>query len=102
MPTHGSMTLSTVAACLIDLAKISRVWIHFVNFPGSLNSALGIDSTLPNNFGESITLGLSAITSLVTISVVGGLPFMLAMVVLGVVYYNGASVELVITKTKEL
>ena len=86
-----------MAACLIDLAKISKVWIHFIDFARSLNSALGIDSTMPNNFGKSIAFGLSAITSLVTVSVVGGLPFILAMAVLGVVYYNGASVELVTT-----
>ena len=91
------MILSTVAACLTDLAKISRVRIHFVAFTNSLNSALGIDSTLPDNFGKSITFGLSAITSLVTVSVVGGLPFILAIAVLGVLYYNGASVELVTT-----
>ena len=86
-----------MAACLIVLAKISKVWIHFIDFARSLNSALGIDSTMPNNFGKSIAFGLSAITSLVTVSVVGGLPFILAMAVLGVVYYNGASVELVTT-----
>jgi len=32
---------------------------------------------------------LSAITSLVTISVVGGPPFIFALSIFGVIYYNG-------------
>ena len=51
----------------------------------------GIDSTLSDNFGRSIIYALSALTTLVTVSFVGGLPFILAVAVLGVIYYNGKS-----------
>jgi hypothetical protein len=33
--------------------------------------------------------GLSAVTTLITISAVGGLPFIIAAVLLGTLYYNG-------------
>jgi len=49
----------------------------------------GIDSTLSDNFGHSITYGLSVATTLVTVSIVGGLPFVFAATILGVVYWNG-------------
>jgi hypothetical protein len=34
---------------------------------------------------------LSALTTLITVSFVGGLPFILAASVLGIVYYNGTT-----------
>ncbi|KAK7685596.1 hypothetical protein QCA50_011463 [Cerrena zonata] len=48
----------------------------------------GIDSNLPDNFGRSVIFGLSAMTSTITVSTVGGLPFILAAGLLGTVYYN--------------
>lgn len=51
--------------------------------------ALGIDSSLSDNFGRSIIYGLSAATTIITVSVVGGLPFIAAAIVLGILYYNG-------------
>lgn len=50
---------------------------------------IGIDSSLSDNFGRSIIYGLSAITTIITISVVGGLPFILAAAVMGYLYWNG-------------
>lgn len=50
---------------------------------------VGIDSNLSDNFGRSVIYGLSAFTTLLTISVVGGLPFLIGAVVLGSVYWNG-------------
>lgn len=50
---------------------------------------VGIDSNLPDNFGRSVIFGLSALTSIITVSTVGGAPFILAAVLLGTVYYNG-------------
>jgi hypothetical protein len=35
----------------------------------------GIDRTLSDNFGRSIMYGLSAATTLITVSAIGGLPF---------------------------
>ncbi|THH26392.1 hypothetical protein EUX98_g7797 [Antrodiella citrinella] len=48
----------------------------------------GVDSNLPDHFGRSIMYGLSACTTLVTVSIVGGLPFVLAIILLGTIYYN--------------
>ncbi|OBZ67974.1 hypothetical protein A0H81_12236 [Grifola frondosa] len=48
----------------------------------------GVDSTLPDNFGRSIMYGLSAVTTLITISIVGGPPFILAAIILGSLYYS--------------
>ena len=50
---------------------------------------LGIDSNLSDDFGRSITYGLSAITTIITVSFVGGLPFIFVTIVLGIVYWNG-------------
>ena len=50
---------------------------------------IGIDSSLSDNFGRSIIYGLSAVTTLVTVSAVGGPPFILAAVILGLIYWNG-------------
>lgn len=44
---------------------------------------------MSDNFGRSIVYGLAATTIIITISVVGGPPFIIAALVLGYVYYNG-------------
>jgi ABC-type multidrug transport system fused ATPase/permease subunit len=49
----------------------------------------GIDSSLSDNFGRSIMYGLSAATTIITVSVVGGLPFICAVIILGIIYWNG-------------
>ena len=36
--------------------------------------------------------GLSAVTTLITVSAVGGLPFIIAALLLGTLYYNGMSI----------
>jgi hypothetical protein len=51
--------------------------------------SLGIDSSMADNFGRSIVYGLAAFTIIITISVVGGLPFIIAALVLSYLYYNG-------------
>jgi ABC-type multidrug transport system fused ATPase/permease subunit len=48
----------------------------------------GIDSSLSDNFGRSFMNALSVVTTLVTISVVGGLPFLVAAIAIGALYYN--------------
>ncbi|KAF9484310.1 multidrug resistance-associated ABC transporter [Pholiota conissans] len=52
----------------------------------------GIDSSLSDNFGRSIIYGLSASTTLVTVSVVGGPVFILAALILGTLYWNVAKI----------
>lgn len=49
----------------------------------------GIDSSLSDNFGRSIQYALSAVATLISVSVVGGPPFVFAALILGVVYWNG-------------
>ena len=67
-----------------------RVSARFAESCGFFSVA-GIDSSLSDNFGRSIMFGLSAFTTLVTISIVGGLPFFISAVLLGSLYYRGAS-----------
>jgi ABC-type multidrug transport system fused ATPase/permease subunit len=49
----------------------------------------GIDSDLPDSFGQSVLYAVSAATTLITVSVVGGLPFICFVVILGIGYWNG-------------
>ena len=49
----------------------------------------GVDSSLPANFGRSVMYGLSAATTFVSITFVGGLPFLLAAIILGSLYFSG-------------
>ena len=50
---------------------------------------VGIDSKMADNFGRSIFYGLAAVTTVVTVSVIGGIPFICAGACLGYMYYNG-------------
>ena len=50
---------------------------------------LGIDSSLADHFGRSVMYGLSGLTTIITVSYVGGFPFIFATFVLGIVYWNG-------------
>ena len=54
---------------------------------------LGIDSNLSDDFGRSIVYGLSGLTTIITVSFVGGLPFIFATFVLGIVYWNGKGLK---------
>ena len=51
----------------------------------------GIDGSLSDNFGCSIMFGLSPFMTLVTISIVGGLPLFISAVLLRSLYCRGAS-----------
>ncbi|PPQ81930.1 hypothetical protein CVT25_013778 [Psilocybe cyanescens] len=59
----------------------------------------GIDSSLSDNFGRSVMYGLSAATTLVTVSVVGGIPFIIAALLIGVIYWNGSAVAKIYGQT---
>ena len=48
----------------------------------------GIDSSLADNFGRSVIYALSVVTTLTTVSVVGGIPFLLTALLIGLLYYN--------------
>lgn len=52
-------------------------------------AVVGIDSTLPDNFGRSVAYTLSAATTFATITYVGGVPFLIATFVFATLYYSG-------------
>ncbi|KAJ7204719.1 multidrug resistance-associated ABC transporter [Mycena pura] len=52
----------------------------------------GIDSNLSDNFGRSTAYFISSITTVITISFVGGVPFIMASILTGIFYYNVAKV----------
>ena len=56
-------------------------------------SFTGIDSSLPDNFGRSIIYALAAVTTFVTVSVIGGLPFVIAVLFFGFLYYSSKCFE---------
>lgn len=62
---------------------------HFANISRLIMRRAGVDSNLPDNFGRSVMYALSAATTVVTVSVVGGWSFVLGIVILGTLYYNG-------------
>ena len=49
----------------------------------------GIDSRLSDHFGRSIVFALSFIVTVVSVTLAGGLPFLIAIVFLGFIYYDG-------------
>ncbi|KAJ7476731.1 multidrug resistance-associated ABC transporter [Mycena latifolia] len=52
----------------------------------------GVDSNLPDNFGRSTIHIISTVTTVLTISAVGGPPFVLAAIVIFLIYYQVAKV----------
>ena len=65
-------------------------WFSFKSFLMIIYfSILGIDSSLSDNFGRSVMYALSGLTTIITVSYVGGLPFIFATFILGIVYWNG-------------
>ncbi|KAF9450615.1 P-loop containing nucleoside triphosphate hydrolase protein [Macrolepiota fuliginosa MF-IS2] len=95
---RGSIHASTVLyKRLLETVLFANIRFHDTVSRGRLLNRFGkdfegIDSSLSDNFGRSIIYGLSAITTLVTVSVVGGLPFIFAAVILGAIYWNVAKV----------
>ncbi|VDB91250.1 unnamed protein product [Peniophora sp. CBMAI 1063] len=94
----GSIRASTVLyKKLLETVLFANIRFHDTVSRGRLLNRFGkdfegIDSSLADNFGRSVIYCLSVITTLVTISVVGGLPFLLTALLIGVLYYNSAQV----------
>ncbi|KAG5641131.1 hypothetical protein DXG03_005945 [Asterophora parasitica] len=90
----GSINASTVLyKRLLETVLFANIRFHDTVSRGRLLNRFGkdfegIDSSLSDNFGRSLMLGLSAGTTIITVSFVGGLPFVLAMIVFGIIYYN--------------
>ena len=89
--TSVSTTPSRVAGCWIALERILKVWkcALLLSVSSQFRNCTGIDSNMSDNFGRSIMYGLSALTTIVTITVVGGLPFLCVAVVLAYFYFDG-------------
>jgi len=82
------------AAFLTDLARISRVMTPLLYCLSLLIFVplAGIDSSLANNFGRGMINNLSVTTTLIAIGLIGGWPFLVAMGILSLLYYNCMSV----------
>ncbi|KAF7972890.1 hypothetical protein HWV62_16688 [Athelia sp. TMB] len=95
---NGSIRASTLLyQRLLESVLFANLRFHDTVSRGRLLNRFGkdfegIDSNMSDNFGRSIMYGLSAATTFVTISVVGGPGFVLAALILGSLYYNTAKV----------
>jgi len=54
----------------------------------------GIDSRLSDHFGRSIMFALTFVVTVVSVTLAGGLPFLVAIVCLGFMYYDGVHIIL--------
>ncbi|KAH6911448.1 ATP-binding cassette transporter [Coprinopsis sp. MPI-PUGE-AT-0042] len=95
---NGSIRASTVLyKRLLEAVLFTSIRVHDTISRGRLLNRFGkdfegIDSSLADDFGKTIVHALSVATTIVTVSVVGGLPFLLMVGILGIVYYNAAKV----------
>ncbi|KAF8507555.1 multidrug resistance-associated ABC transporter [Gautieria morchelliformis] len=94
----GAIEASTVLyKRLLEAVLFAEIRFHDTISRGRLLNRFGkdfegIDSSLSDNFGRSVINGLSVCTTVVAVTVVGGLPFFIAVMVLGYVYYSAAKV----------
>ncbi|KAJ2928555.1 hypothetical protein H1R20_g8545, partial [Candolleomyces eurysporus] len=95
---HGSIHASTILyERLLETVLFADIRFHDTVSRGRLLNRFGkdfegIDSSLADNFGRTIVCTLSALTTIITVSFVGGLPFVLVIMGLGVLYYNAAKI----------
>ncbi|GLB42389.1 putative atp-binding cassette transporter [Lyophyllum shimeji] len=95
---NGSIRASTVLyKRLLEAVLFANIRFHDTVSRGRLLNRFGkdfegIDSSLSDNFGRSIIYALSALTTIVTVSVVGGPLFIFAACILGIIYWNAAKV----------
>ncbi|ESK87928.1 atp-binding cassette transporter [Moniliophthora roreri MCA 2997] len=91
---NGSIHASSVLyKRLLETVLFANIRFHDTVNRGRLLNRFGkdfegIDSSLSDNFGRTVMYGLSSVTTLVTVSFVGGFPFIIAAGLLGIVYYN--------------
>ncbi|KAF8649184.1 hypothetical protein AX16_005982 [Volvariella volvacea WC 439] len=95
---NGSVRASTVLyKRLLESVLFANIRFHDTVSRGRLLNRFGkdfegIDSKLSDHFGRSIMYGLSALTTWVTVCVVGGPGFILAVFVIGLLYFNVARI----------
>ncbi|KAK7463002.1 hypothetical protein VKT23_007584 [Stygiomarasmius scandens] len=91
---RGSITASHVLyKRLLETVLFANIRFHdTVNRGRVLNrfgkDFEGIDSSLSDNFGRTVTNGLSTATTLITLSVVGGPMFIIGAIVIGSIYWS--------------
>ncbi|TFY65276.1 hypothetical protein EVJ58_g2068 [Rhodofomes roseus] len=91
---HGGIHASTVLyKRLLEGVLFANIRFHDTVSRGRLLNRFGkdfegVDSNLPDNFGRSVAYTLSAATTFVTITYIGGFPFLLAAVIFGSLYYS--------------
>ncbi|KZT70050.1 P-loop containing nucleoside triphosphate hydrolase protein [Daedalea quercina L-15889] len=91
---HGGIHASTVLyKRLLEGVLFANIRFHDTVSRGRLLNRFGkdfegVDSNLPDNFGRSVAYTLSATTTFVTITYIGGLPFLLAAIIFGTLYYS--------------
>ncbi|KZT35927.1 hypothetical protein SISSUDRAFT_1064088 [Sistotremastrum suecicum HHB10207 ss-3] len=94
----GSIHASTVLyKALLKSVLFAHIRFHDTVSRGRLLNRFGkdfegIDSSLSDNFGRSLMWGVSALTTICLLTYVGGLPFLLAAIVLAFFYWNVARV----------
>ncbi|KAJ3746747.1 multidrug resistance-associated ABC transporter [Lentinula detonsa] len=94
----GSIHASTVLyKQLLETVLFANMRFHDTISRGRLLNRFGkdfegIDSRLSDNFGRSIQYALSAIATLVAVSIAGGPPFIVAALILGIIYWNVAKI----------
>jgi ABC-type multidrug transport system fused ATPase/permease subunit len=91
---YGFLTWYRLRSELLETILFAQIRFHDTVSRGRLLNRFGkdfegIDSNLADNFGRSTIHVLSAIIVLSTISYVGGLPFIVAILLLGVLFYQG-------------
>lgn len=91
---HASTTLYKR---LLECVLFAKIRFHDTVSRGRLLNRFGkdfegIDSSLPDHLGRSIINGMSALATFITISIVGGWPFLVVTLLVGVLYYQVAKV----------
>ncbi|KAJ7126233.1 P-loop containing nucleoside triphosphate hydrolase protein [Mycena epipterygia] len=90
----GSIHASTVLyKRLLEAVLFANIRFHDTVSRGRVLNRFGkdfegIDSSLSDNFGRSTVYFISSITTILTISFVGGVPFVIASLITGIFYYN--------------
>jgi ABC-type multidrug transport system fused ATPase/permease subunit len=89
-----SLLSSNVLLGLLEGVLFAQIRFHDTVSRGRLLNRFGkdfegVDSSLPDNFGRSVMYALSAVTTMVSITFVGGFPFLLAAIIIGSLYFSG-------------
>ncbi|KAJ7104459.1 multidrug resistance-associated ABC transporter [Mycena belliarum] len=94
---RGSIHASTVLyKRLLEAVLFAKIRFHDTVSRGRVLNRFGkdfegIDSSLSDNFGRSTMYFISSITTIFTISFIGGIPFIIASILTGIFYYNDST-----------